>query len=106
MEKAIDLLILPPHSSHVLQPLDVGLFAPLKRAHGAETEAASRLDAGRIERAERTDMFIRARRGAITMANIKSGWRATGVAPVRLIGVLCRVEQPLELPYSDSGRYE
>ncbi|RJE24552.1 hypothetical protein PHISCL_03083, partial [Aspergillus sclerotialis] len=25
---------MPPHSSHLLQPLDVGLFGPLKRAYG------------------------------------------------------------------------
>lgn len=32
MENAIELLILPPHTSHILQPLDVGVFAPLKRS--------------------------------------------------------------------------
>jgi len=32
IKNAIDLLILPPHTSHILQPLDVGVFAPLKRA--------------------------------------------------------------------------
>ena len=39
MRDAIDLLILPPHCSHVLQPLDVGVFAPLKRALTSETDA-------------------------------------------------------------------
>ena len=29
----VKVLILPPHSSHVLQPLDVVLFAPLKNTH-------------------------------------------------------------------------
>lgn len=28
----IDLLVLPPHTSHVLQPLDVGVFKDLKKA--------------------------------------------------------------------------
>jgi hypothetical protein len=27
---------MPPHSSHILQPLNVGCFAPLKRAYSRE----------------------------------------------------------------------
>lgn len=27
------IAILPPHSTHMMQPLDVGLFQPLKAAH-------------------------------------------------------------------------
>src|SRR6266496_4733571 len=30
MENNIKLLILPPHSSHFTQPLDIGIFSPLK----------------------------------------------------------------------------
>jgi hypothetical protein len=29
---------MPPHSSHLLQPLDVGYFGPLKKAYDRETE--------------------------------------------------------------------
>ena len=59
MEHAIDLLILPPHTLHMLQPLDVGVFSPLKRALAAETDAVSRLDTGRIQRVEWTDVYPR-----------------------------------------------
>ena len=52
MEYLIDLLILPPHISHLLQPLDVGVFAPLKRALVEETDAVSQLNSGRISRAD------------------------------------------------------
>ncbi len=41
IETAIDLLILPPHTSHMLQPLDMSVFALLKQALAAETDAAS-----------------------------------------------------------------
>ncbi|KYG39556.1 hypothetical protein M433DRAFT_48760, partial [Acidomyces richmondensis BFW] len=30
MDNAIDILILPPHCSHALQPLDVSVFSPTK----------------------------------------------------------------------------
>ena len=94
MDNAIDLLILPPHCSHVLQPLDVGVFSPLKRALAVETDAVSRLDSGRLKRVEWTEMYIRARQRAMTGTNVKSGWRATGLAPLSPIEVLSKIHQP------------
>jgi len=88
MKHAIDLLILPPHTSHKLQPLDVSIFAPLKRALAAETDAGSRLDSGRIQRVEWTEMYIRARKRAFTTSNIVSGWKATGLEPLSPITIL------------------
>ena len=39
MEYLINLLILLPHILHLLQPLDINIFAPLKRALAEETNA-------------------------------------------------------------------
>ena len=94
MEHAIDLLILPPHTSHMLQPLDVGVFSPLKRALAAETDVVARLDSGRIQRVEWTEMYIRARTRALTSSNITSGWRATGLWPLSPITVLDKLPTP------------
>jgi putative NADPH-quinone reductase len=38
-ENKVITLQMPPHSPHLLQPLDVGCFSPLKRAYGDETMA-------------------------------------------------------------------
>ena len=43
MENNIDLLVMPPHYSHLLQPLNVGVFSAFKRAYVNETDATSRL---------------------------------------------------------------
>jgi hypothetical protein len=88
IEHAIDLLILPPYTSHVLQPLDVSVFSPLKRALASETATALRLDSGRIPRIEWTSMYIRARERALRSSNIVSGWKATGLWPLSPIAVL------------------
>ena len=37
-EHNIVTLCMPPHSSHLLQPLDVGCFGPLKKAYGRQIE--------------------------------------------------------------------
>jgi hypothetical protein len=52
MENDIDLLVMPPHCSHLLQPLDVGVFAAFKRAHSNQTDHTSRLSSQRISRSE------------------------------------------------------
>jgi hypothetical protein len=97
MEHVIDLLILPPHCSHVLQPLDVSVFSPLKRALAAETDSVARLDAGRVARVEWTRMYIRAREKAFTASNIRSGWRNTGLEPLSPIVVLDK-HRPVSAP--------
>lgn len=38
MEKKIIPLYMPPHSSHLLQPLDVSCFSPLKRLYGQRVQ--------------------------------------------------------------------
>jgi hypothetical protein len=52
LDKNIDLVCLPAHTSHLLQPLDIGIFSPLKRALLAEIEKLFRLDTCRILRIE------------------------------------------------------
>lgn len=81
-------MILPPHCSHILQPLNVGVFAPLKCALASETNAALRLDTRRISRVEWVEIYIRAREKALISSNIRSSWRSTGLAPLSPITVL------------------
>jgi hypothetical protein len=88
MQNGIDLLILPPHTPHLLQPLDVGVFAPLKRALACETDAALRYDTGRIPRVQWVEMYTRARERALTSHNILSGWRTAGLLPLSPMTVL------------------
>jgi len=37
-ENEIELLCLPPHTSHLIQPLDVGVFGPMKQAYRRECD--------------------------------------------------------------------
>ena len=104
MQNTIDLIILPPHCSHILQPLDVGVFAPLKRALASETDAALQLDSGRISRVEWVEMYIRARTKALTASNILAGWRGAGLEPLSPLSVLAklptRTTQAAQIPHT------
>jgi hypothetical protein len=61
MEASIDLTSLPPHTSHQLQPLDIGIFGPLKRNLTKHLEQRLRNDSRRIQRVEWMEAFIKAR---------------------------------------------
>ena len=107
MQHAIDLLILAPHTSHILQPFDVSVFSPLKRTLAAETDAVSRLDSGRLQKVEWTKMYIRARERALTTTNIVAGWQATGLEPLSPITVpkkLSTAHTLLSLPPQTPGQ--
>jgi hypothetical protein len=41
-ENKIILICMPPHSSHLLQPLDIGCFAVLKRSYGRSIKLVDR----------------------------------------------------------------
>lgn len=83
----------------MLQPLNIGVFAPLKRALTIEIDAASHLDLNRMRRVEWTKMYIRAREKAFTIANITGGWRGAGLWPLSPISVLEKVNlQPTSTP--------
>ena len=91
MENKIDLLVMPAHCSHILQPLDVGMFSSFKAAHSGETDAYSRLSSDRIPRQEWIQMFSRARAKAVTPENIRAGWRGAGIVPSDPMKVLERL---------------
>jgi hypothetical protein len=43
---------MPPHSLHLLQPLDVGCFSVLKRSYGGIIEQKMRLGVNHIDKQE------------------------------------------------------
>jgi 4-hydroxybenzoate polyprenyltransferase len=81
----IHLLFLPPHSSHVLQPLDLAIFSPLKRAYRKHLGIlALKTNATWVGKKNFISCYQKARKEALTAANIKSGWQATGLWPLHL----------------------
>jgi hypothetical protein len=79
--KSIHLYLLPPHTSHVTQPLDLSVFGPLKTYFGAELDRIFRYSISRITRVEFTVAYIQARERAFRPHSIQSGFRKAGIYP-------------------------
>jgi hypothetical protein len=75
--------VFPPHSTHRLQPLDVSLFGPLAAYYSQALDAHSRLSQGLAGVTKRGlfKNFYSAFDSAFTEANVRSGWRKTGIGP-------------------------
>ncbi|KAK5805975.1 hypothetical protein VI817_000233 [Penicillium citrinum] len=77
----IILCRLPSHTSHKLQPCDVGVFSPLKTAYRAQVEQACRAGVNNIGKPHFTYLYDRARAEAFTPRNIQSAWSRSGLFP-------------------------
>jgi hypothetical protein len=76
MENSIIPLYMPPHSSHLLQPLDVGCFSPLKRSYGRQVEERVRSGTHHIDKVEFLTLYQIARQHALTTPTVQSGFKA------------------------------
>lgn len=97
-EHSIITLCMPPHSSHLLQPLDVGYFAVLKQSYGRQIEGHMRNGVNHIDKADFLYAFHAARTEAMTLANVQSSFAATGLVPHDPERVLSKLYTQLKTP--------
>ena len=89
---------MPAHSSHMLQPLDVGCFSALKRAYSKEIEDLMRVSVTHITKEDFFAAFHIAHNKAMTPTNARSGFRATGILPFNPSCVLAQLNLQLRTP--------
>jgi hypothetical protein len=97
-EKNIITLCMPPHSSHLLQPLDVGCFAPLKRAYGDQIGRLARNHINYITKLEFLPAFKAAFKKSFTKENICSSFRGAGLVPLDPEVVVSKLDVHLRTP--------
>jgi hypothetical protein len=97
-ENNIITLCMPPHSSHLLQPLDVGCFGPLKKAYGREIEHLIRCSITHISKTEFFSAFYAAFKATFTKSNIRGGFRGAGLAPLDPENVISKLDIQLRTP--------
>ena len=81
----IHVLYLPAHTSHVLQPLDLLVFSPLKHSYRKYLNQLNNWSESTVlGKMAMVQCVQKARHDALTSQNIKAGWKATGLWPVNM----------------------
>jgi hypothetical protein len=95
--------ILPPHSTHTLQPLDVVMFKPLSTAYSKELTTYLHNGQGLagIKKGDFFHLFWKAWASTFTQALILRSFEATGIAPLQPNVILQRFDKPS--PESSDG---
>ena len=88
MESGLDIVSLPFHTNHALQPLDVACFKPFKttfrRCRDLWSLENNKKEVGKQDLCEWTSRALRA---ALTPNNIRAGFRSTGIWPLNRTAV-------------------
>ena len=98
------LLILPPHTTHHLQPLDVGLFSPLSQAYSTRLNAYTHGGLGWISMTKRMfwPLFRDAWKDTFTSKNIQKAFKKTGIWPLNQQKTLKSLQKPVSTPFTPS----
>ena len=91
-------LCMPPHSSHLLQPLDVGCFGPLKQLYGSQIEHLMRAHITHVSKLEFLCAFREAFFASITDKNVQGGFAGAGLVPYDPGRVLSKLDVQLRTP--------
>ena len=83
---------LPSHTSHILQPLDVVIFQPLKHYHKQQVEVATRLGCDDFNKVEFLNAIQLIRRKTFTETTIKASFREAGLYPLNPDLVLSKLK--------------
>jgi hypothetical protein len=78
----IILMCLPAHTTHVLQPADVGLFSPLKTLYGQYVDRISQYQHAYIHKSCFLGGYIEARKKTYTRENVLSAFTTAGLVPL------------------------
>jgi hypothetical protein len=82
-EHSIHLFILPAHTSHVLQPLDIGCFGPFERIYNAECHNHMRNNSCTgIYKYSICQLACKTYAKALSPANLQSSFRKAGIYPL------------------------
>ena len=92
----IVVLVLPPHSTHRLQPLDIGLFGPLSKTYDRQIQDFMLEYQGFVSLTKRDfyPLFREAWITSFTSVNIASGFEASGIFPLNPERTIIHLKTP------------
>ncbi|CAC5421207.1 unnamed protein product [Mytilus coruscus] len=77
----IVIQLLPAHTSHLLQPLDVGCYGPLQNIYNSLCHRTIRTKQCALTRYDVCSMACKAYGNALSVSNLQSAFRKTGIYP-------------------------
>lgn len=80
-EHKIVCLCLLARLTHLLQPLNFGVFGPLKRNYKTLLAEKTRFTTYNIDKADFISLIQKTRQQGISIQNIRSAWQGTGLVP-------------------------
>jgi hypothetical protein len=97
-ENDIIPIYMPAHSSHLLQPLDIGCFGVLKRAYSKVVEAQARLNRVRLDKTDFLEAYRTARTDAFKPETILNSFTGAGIIPFDPQHVISKLDVRLITP--------
>jgi hypothetical protein len=96
----IILFFLPPHTSHFLQPLDVGVFHVYKHRHAQAVEDASYTGCGKFTKVEFLAAISKIRQNTFKRRTIQHAFRSCGFVPFNPDVVLEKLPRRRQVRYT------
>ena len=94
------LFVLPPHCSHILQPMDVGCFGPLQIKYSQECQTFSRCNGRMVSRYDVCALACKAYSAALTPANLRAAFAKSEIFPVKCASEMIAILQSKSLHLS------
>ena len=91
---------LPPHSTHLLQPLDVGMFGPLQHYYSTAVDNAIRRGIHGIHKGNFLPLYLEARQETYNQHNIQIAFSSCGIIPLNTRIILNKLPQQAKPPHS------
>jgi hypothetical protein len=103
-ENKVIPICMPPHSSHLLQPLDIGCFTVLKRSYGRMVEIKMRNGINHIDKFDFLEAYPSARIEAFKLETIINSFCSAGLIPFAPERVISKLDIRLRTPTPPPSR--
>jgi len=90
-KEKILLICLLSHTTHLLQPLNVGLFDPLQHYYVLEVNRLAQLSISHVSKPQFLEILALARLKAYTTKNVAFTWKKAGIELYNPVSVLDRI---------------
>ena len=96
------MYVLPAHTSHILQPLDVGCYGPFQRIYNNECHKTMYTNSSVITRYNVCEIACKVYPKAFSPTNLQSAYKKAGVFPLDRNAVSETTLAPAEVFYFDT----